>query len=84
MELLEKVRSLETKLAKDDDVQVELNQMKKLVEMLNSGSSKLDHILSLGKVVGDHAGLGYTGIRLDLKTIFVQATNSFNSREVKK
>ena len=55
-EFLEKVRSLETKLETDDDIQVELNQIKKLVKMINSGSSKLYHILSLGKVTGDHAG----------------------------
>ena len=82
--LLEKVRSLETKLAKDDDIQVELNQIKKSLKMLNFGSSKLDQILSLGKVAGDHAGLGYTGIRSYPKTIFVQATNSFNPQEAKK
>ena len=46
--------------------------------MLNSRSSKLDHILSIGKAAGDQAGLGYIGTRSDLKTIFVQATNSFN------
>ena len=55
-ELLEKVRSLEAKLANDDDIQVELNQMKKSIKMLNYGSSKLDHILSLGKAARDHAG----------------------------
>ena len=32
-ELLEKVHSLETKLAKDDDTQVEHNQMKKSVKI---------------------------------------------------
>ena len=58
--------------------------MKKLVKMLNFGSSKLDHILSLGKAVGDHAGLGYTGTRSDQKTIFAKATNSFNPQEAKK
>ena len=83
-ELLEKVRSLETKLAKDDDIQVELNQMKKSIKMFNSRSSKLYHILSLGKAVGDHAGLGYTGTRFNLKTIFVKAINSFSPQEGKK
>ena len=52
--------------------------MKKSVKMLNSGSSELDHILSLGKAARDHVGLGYTGTRSDAQTIFVQATNSFN------
>ena len=78
------MRSLETKLAKDDDIQVELNQMKKSIKMLNFRSLKLDHILSLGKAVGDHAGLGYTGTRSNPKTIFVQAINSFNPQEAKK
>ena len=58
--------------------------MKKLVKMLNFRSSKLDQILSLGKAVGDHARLGYTGTRSDPKTIFVQAINSFNPQEAKK
>ena len=71
-------------MAKDDDLQVELNQMKNSVKMLNSRSSKLDHILSLGKATGDHVGLGYTSTRSDPKTIFVQATNSFNPQEAKK
>ena len=71
-------------MEKDDDIQVELNQMKNSVKMLNSKSSKLDHILSLGKAAGDHVGLGYTSTRSDLKTIFVQATNSFNPQEAKK
>ena len=79
-ELLEKVRSLKIKLAKN----VKLNQMKKSVKMLNSGSSKLDHILSLGKAIGDHAGLVYIGTISDPKTIFVQAPNSFNPQEAKK
>ena len=52
--------------------------------MLNSRSSELDHILSLGKAIGDHVGLSYTGIRFDSKIIFVQAINSFNPQEAKK
>ena len=40
---------------------VELEQMKKFVRMLNSGSSKLDQILTVRKLVGDRVGLGYIG-----------------------
>ena len=84
MNFLRRCIPLETKLVKEDDIRVGHNQMKKSVKMINSGNSKLDHILSLGKAVGDHAGLGYTGTRFDPKTIFVQATNSFNPQEAKK
>ena len=83
-ELLEKVQSLETKLAKSKGIQVELNQMKKSVKMLNFGSSKLHQILSLEKAIGDHVRLGYTDTRSDPKTILIQATNSFNPQEAKK
>ena len=47
--------------------------MKKTVKMLNSGSSKLDQILTVGKVAGDHMGLGYKGESSSTKTIFVPA-----------
>ncbi|KAH6779529.1 hypothetical protein C2S52_010766 [Perilla frutescens var. hirtella] len=39
----------------------ELLHLKKLVKMMNSGSSQLDDILSKGKNLQDHTGLGYTG-----------------------
>ena len=58
--------------------------MKKSVKMNNSKSSKLDQILNLGKAVGDRSGLGYIGKRSYSKTVFVQATNTFNPQEVKK
>ncbi|KAH6785832.1 hypothetical protein C2S51_038287 [Perilla frutescens var. frutescens] len=39
----------------------ELLHLKKLVKMMNSGSSQLDDILSKGKSPQDHTRLGYTG-----------------------
>ena len=42
--------------------------------MMNSGTSKLDHILSIGKVSGDRHGLGYIGENSTSKTVFVKKT----------
>ncbi|KAH6797199.1 hypothetical protein C2S52_021753 [Perilla frutescens var. hirtella] len=39
----------------------ELQHLKKLVKMMNYGSSQLDEILSKGKSPQDHSGLGYNG-----------------------
>ena len=50
--------------------------MKKLVKMLNSGSSKLDEILSTGKTDKEHFGLGYTGHTGSGQTVFVKGTSS--------
>ncbi|KAH6778082.1 hypothetical protein C2S51_009394 [Perilla frutescens var. frutescens] len=39
----------------------ELQHLKKLVKMMNSGSSELDEIISKGNSPQDHSGLGYNG-----------------------
>ena len=54
--------------------------------MLNSGSAKLDHILSLGKLSGDHHGVGYTGECSTSKIVFVKglSTPEFSSLFGKK
>ncbi|KAH6781977.1 hypothetical protein C2S52_001214 [Perilla frutescens var. hirtella] len=39
----------------------ELQHLKMLVKMINSGSSQLDEILAKGKSPQDHTGLGYNG-----------------------
>ena len=58
--------------------------MKISVMMLNSEPSKLDQILNVGKVIGDHVGLGYRGENSGLKTLFVQASKSKKSEVVQK
>ena len=54
---------LESKLKESQDnvltLKAELEKLKKLVKMLNSCSSKLDQILSAGRIEKDHFGLGY-------------------------
>ena len=53
----------------------ELEKMKMLVKMLNSGSSKLDEILSAGTIEKEHFGLGYTGQAGNGQTAFVKGTS---------
>ena len=43
------------------ETRLKLENTQKSFKMLNSGTGKLDHILSIGKLSGDHHGLGYTG-----------------------
>ena len=50
--------------------------MKKSVNMLNSGSSKLDEILNAGRADKTHVGLGYTGNSRGSQTTFVKASIS--------
>ena len=50
----------------------ELEYMKKSIKMLNTGTDKLDHILTIGKPSGEHHGLGFTGKNLSSKTVFVK------------
>ena len=54
----------------------ELEKIKKLVKILNSGSSKLDEILSAGRTEKDHFGLGYTGQTRSGQTVFVKGSPS--------
>ena len=72
-----RIKALEGELVESQKIQGdlsgELEHMKKTVKMLNSGSSKLDQILTVGKVAGDHMGLGYKGESSSTKTIFVPA-----------
>lgn len=44
-----------------DHIIKELNKAKAIVEKLSLGTSKLDHVLNIGKPHGDKIGLGYTG-----------------------
>ena len=59
----------------------ELEKMKKLVKMLNSGSSKSDEILSAERTEKEHFGLGYTGQTGRCHTIFVKRTSSGANEE---
>ena len=76
---------LESKLNESQDsiatLNAELEKMKKLVKMLNSGSSKLDEILSVGRTEKEHFGLGYTGHIGSGQTVFVKGTSSGANEE---
>ena len=59
----------------------ELEKMKKLVSILNSGYSKLDEILSAGRTEKEHFRFGYTGETESGQTVFVKGTSSGTNKE---
>ena len=77
-EHLKKIAVLENDLTESKKTEVvlnaELERLKKTVKMLNSGTTKLDHILTIGKSSGDYAGLGYGGQSSGTKNMFVKAS----------
>ena len=79
---------LEGNLAESEKIQEnlsgELEHMKKQVRMLNSGSSKLDQILTVGKAASDRVGLGYTGESSGSNTVFVPAAHVKKAKVVRK
>ena len=44
----------------------------KRLRLLNNGTSKLDHLITTGKSLGDHNGVGYKGESSAIKTVFVK------------
>ncbi|KAG7579060.1 Zinc finger CCHC-type [Arabidopsis thaliana x Arabidopsis arenosa] len=64
-------KQLEEKEEKLKQVNHELEETKKGVKMLNNGTSKLDHILTMGRVGHQPQGLGYKGNDSSSKTVFV-------------
>ena len=60
---------------KFQEIRLELENTQKSLKMLNSSTAKLDHILSIGKLNGDHCGLGYTGESSSSKTVIVKDTS---------
>ena len=74
------ISDLEVKLKESETsvttLTAELESMKKSVKMLNSGSSKLDEILTVGRSDKTHFGLGYTGKSTDGTTVFVKGSTS--------
>ena len=56
------------------DTKAELESTQKNLKMMNSGTTKLDHILSMGKASCDRHGLGYTSECSTSKTVFVKET----------
>ena len=57
-ELAKQNNVLLDKLSKQEETLNELEQMKKIVSMLNFGTMTMEHILELGKRTKDHEGLG--------------------------
>lgn len=56
------------------ELKAEIEHTQKTIKTMNSNSSKLDHILSMGKASSDHHGLGYTREFSTFKTVFVKET----------
>ena len=53
--------------------------------MMNSGTQKLDHILSIGKSNSNHHGLGYQdGKDLNFQGVFVKASQVTTSPPIVK
>ena len=73
-DLLKKIILLEGDLTKSKKIKGgrsgELEHVKKNIRMLNSGSTKLDQILSSGKAIRDHKGLGYKRRKLRFEKCF--------------
>ena len=85
---MKKILLLKGNLAKSRKIQGDLGggleHIKKSITMLNSGSSKLDQILTVGKAASDRVGLGYTGESSGSKTVFVPAAQVKKLEVVRK
>ncbi|XP_024030940.1 uncharacterized protein LOC112094406 [Morus notabilis] len=58
------------------ETRAELEHTQKSLKIMNSGTTKLDHILSIGKASGDRHGLGYIGESSTSKKVFVKKTSA--------
>ncbi|XP_024019584.1 uncharacterized protein LOC112091065 [Morus notabilis] len=56
------------------ETRAESEHTQKSLKMMNSGTTKLGHIPSIGNASGDQHGLGYTGESSTSKTVFVKKT----------
>ncbi|XP_024019817.1 uncharacterized protein LOC112091153 [Morus notabilis] len=54
------------------EANAELERTQKTLKMMNTGTAKLDHILSMGKSSHDHFGLGYSGECQSSNSVFVK------------
>ena len=75
---------IDEKEKKQVELKAELVHTQKTLKMMSPGTSKLEHILSMGKASGDHHGLGYTGECSTSKTIFVKGHASLEPLPVVK
>ncbi|GMN68635.1 hypothetical protein TIFTF001_037686 [Ficus carica] len=57
------------------ETRLELENMQKSLKMLNSSTSKLDHILSIEKSSSDHCRPGYIGETSSSKTVVAKGTS---------
>ena len=44
-----------------------------MLRLLNNGTSKLDHLITIDKSLGDHSGVGYIGKSSGIKPMFVKS-----------
>ena len=63
---------IDEKEKKQVELKAELVHTQKTLKMMSSGTSKLEHILSMGKASGDHHGLRYTTECSMSKIVFVK------------
>ena len=64
--LVEKVENLKS-------VTTKLERTQNALRLLNNGTSKLDHLITIGQSFGDHNCVGYKGKSSGSKTIFVKS-----------
>ena len=64
--LVEKTETLKTVTSK-------LKRTQKSLRLLNNGSSKLDHLITISKSFADYSGIGYKGETSGSKTIFINS-----------
>ena len=71
------VLQLEALFAEKDEnlksVAIELERTQKILRLLITDTSKLDHLITSGKSFGDHSGVGSKGESFGTKTVFVKS-----------
>ena len=72
-----KVLQLEALIVEKDEklksVATELDKTKKMLRLLNNGTSRLDHLITTGKSFDNHSGVGYKGESSGTNTMFVKS-----------
>ena len=55
-------------------VATELERTQKALRMLNNRTSRLDHLINLGKSFGDHSGIGFKGDSSASNIVFIKSS----------
>ena len=54
-------------------VTTKLERTQKSLKLPNNGSTKLEHLITMGKSFGDHGGVGCKGESSGSKTVFIKS-----------